>query len=54
MPSLAQQPCEYPLRDRRIAMLVIHGIGQQNPYETLDSFARRLSLPKGFLSRCQS
>lgn len=40
MPSLTQQPCEYPLRDRRIAMLVIHGIGQQNPYETLDSFAR--------------
>ncbi len=28
------------LRSDRQAMLVIHGIGEQNPYETLDSFAR--------------
>ena len=28
------------LRSARQAMLVIHGIGEQNPYETLDSFAR--------------
>ncbi|MGA8010852.1 MAG: hypothetical protein WB949_00300 [Candidatus Acidiferrales bacterium] len=28
------------LRSKRQAMLVIHGIGEQNPYETLDSFAR--------------
>lgn len=33
-------PHPFPLRSRRIAMLVIHGIGEQNPYETLDSFAR--------------
>ena len=31
---------EFPLQSRRMAMLVIHGIGEQNPYETLDSFAR--------------
>ena len=29
-----------PLRSARQAMLIIHGIGEQNPYETLDSFAR--------------
>lgn len=28
------------LRSDRQAMLIIHGIGEQNPYETLDSFAR--------------
>src|SRR5580692_1787267 len=28
------------LRSARQALLVIHGIGEQNPYETLDSFAR--------------
>lgn len=33
-------------------MLVIHGIGEQNPYETLDNFARHLA---GFLrKRCDS
>ena len=30
------------LSHSRTAMLVIHGIGQQNPYETLDQFARNL------------
>jgi hypothetical protein len=40
MAPLANQPPHYPLRSRRTAMLVIHGIGEQNPYETLDSFAR--------------
>jgi hypothetical protein len=33
---------EFPLQSKRMAMLVIHGIGEQNPYETLDSFARGL------------
>src|SRR5215471_19260939 len=28
------------LQATRQAMLVIHGIGEQNPYESLDSFAR--------------
>jgi len=36
----AHRLSEYPLRSHKIAMLVIHGIGEQNPYETLDSFAR--------------
>jgi hypothetical protein len=31
------------LKARRTAMLVIHGIGEQNPYETLDNFARHLT-----------
>jgi hypothetical protein len=30
----------FGLRRRRQALLIIHGIGEQNPYETLDSFAR--------------
>jgi len=30
----------FGLRAARQALLVIHGIGEQNPYETLDSFAR--------------
>jgi hypothetical protein len=30
----------FGLRSSRQALLVIHGIGEQNPYETLDSFAR--------------
>ena len=34
------EPPPPPLRADRQAMLVIHGIGEQNPYETLDSFAR--------------
>ena len=29
-------------RPARTAILIIHGIGEQNPYETLDSFARGL------------
>ena len=33
-------PQEYPFQSRNVAMLVIHGIGEQNPYETLDSFAQ--------------
>ena len=33
---------EFRLRSKKMAMLVIHGIGEQNPYETLDSFARGL------------
>jgi len=31
------------LKSARTAMLVIHGIGEQNPYETLDQFARNLT-----------
>lgn len=31
------------LKSKRTAMLVIHGIGEQNPYETLDNFARHLT-----------
>ncbi len=30
----------FGLRSARQALLVIHGIGEQNPYETLDSFSR--------------
>jgi pimeloyl-ACP methyl ester carboxylesterase len=37
-PALETPPPE--LRSKRQAMLVIHGIGEQDPYETLDSFAR--------------
>ena len=40
-PSPAPEPpAAFPLRSHRTAMLVIHGIGEQNPYETLDAFAR--------------
>jgi len=42
-PTMAAPVMEVPppeLRSARQAMLVIHGIGEQNPYETLDSFAR--------------
>ena len=38
VPAVARQ-----LRAKRTAILVIHGIGEQNPYETLDSFARGLA-----------
>src|SRR5881394_527000 len=31
------------LSHKNTAILVIHGIGQQNPYETLDQFARNLT-----------
>lgn len=44
MTAVVNQPPEFPLRSHRIAMLVIHGIGEQNPYETLDSFARGVFL----------
>ncbi len=30
----------FGLRSAKQALLIIHGIGEQNPYETLDSFAR--------------
>jgi hypothetical protein len=40
MAAIVNPPPGFPLRSHRIAMLVIHGIGEQNPYETLDSFAR--------------
>ena len=39
-PSGPSQP--FPLRSHREALLIVHGIGEQNPYETLDSFARGL------------
>lgn len=35
-------PAVKRLAQRRTAMLVIHGIGEQNPYETLDQFSRNL------------
>ena len=40
MATAVNQAVPLPLRGKRQAMLVIHGIGEQNPYETLDSFAR--------------
>ena len=40
-PSAVSVPVQ--LKAKRTAMLVIHGIGEQNPYETLDSFARGLA-----------
>ena len=33
-----------PRKTGKTAILVIHGIGEQNPYETLDSFARGFAL----------
>jgi|ERR1700674_2269250 len=33
-----------PRRAGKTAILVIHGIGEQNPYETLESFARGFAL----------
>lgn len=36
----ANQLPQFTLRNQKTAMLVVHGIGEQNPYETLDSFAR--------------
>jgi hypothetical protein len=38
----AQASAPSILSHKRTAILVIHGIGQQNPYETLDQFARNL------------
>src|SRR5438128_5120565 len=38
----AQASAPSVLSHKRSAILVIHGIGQQNPYETLDQFARNL------------
>lgn len=40
MAAAPNSPVWPNLRSNRTAMLVIHGIGEQNPYETLDSFAR--------------
>src|SRR6266849_3838985 len=40
MADTINQLPEFPLRSHKTAMLVIHGIGEQNPYETLDGFAR--------------
>jgi hypothetical protein len=40
-PAVAKSPPP-ALLDAKNALLVIHGIGEQNPYEALDSFARGL------------
>jgi hypothetical protein len=40
MASGATQPSKCQLRSDKIGILVIHGMGEQNPYETLDAFAR--------------
>jgi hypothetical protein len=40
MADISNEKLELPLKSKRTAMLVIHGIGEQNPYETLDSFAK--------------
>ncbi len=40
MAAPAQPAPNFGLRAAHQALLVIHGIGEQNPYETLDSFAR--------------
>ncbi|MGC1484449.1 MAG: hypothetical protein WA789_11700 [Candidatus Acidiferrum sp.] len=42
MPQTSSPSPTFPLRSHRSALLVVHGIGEQNPYETLDSFARGL------------
>lgn len=43
MPDITPKLVPDPLSSsKRIAVLVIHGIGQQRPYETLDQFARGL------------
>jgi len=42
MAAPLNQAPPYDLIDPHQAILVIHGIGEQNPYETLDSFARGL------------
>jgi hypothetical protein len=42
MPQPSSPAPAFPLRSHRSAMLIIHGIGEQDPYETLDSFARGL------------
>ena len=34
---------EAVLKAKKTAILVIHGIGEQNPYETLDNFARHVA-----------
>jgi hypothetical protein len=43
MPNSKPNLRECLLKSKRTAMLVIHGIGQQKPYETLDNFARHLA-----------
>jgi hypothetical protein len=40
MASMDISPSKFALKSKNIAMLIIHGIGEQNPYETLDSFTR--------------
>lgn len=42
MSDLFEVPTSDATEGHNLAVLVIHGIGQQNPYETLDSFARGL------------
>ncbi len=37
-----KEDSEKPMREERAAMLLIHGIGEQSPYETLDKFTRGL------------
>lgn len=43
LPAAAAAPARSILKYARTAMLVIHGIGEQDPYETLDQFARNLT-----------
>jgi hypothetical protein len=40
MEAAHQHAASLGLQAKRQALLIIHGIGEQNPYETLDSFAR--------------
>ena len=40
MEAAQHSAAPFGLQAKRQALLIIHGIGQQNPYETLDSFAR--------------
>ena len=40
MEAAHQSAAPFGLQAKRQALLIIHGIGEQNPYETLDSFAR--------------
>jgi pimeloyl-ACP methyl ester carboxylesterase len=39
-PVVSSSQAPMPFHDRRTAILVIHGIGEQDPYEALDSFVR--------------
>ena len=40
--TVTAPPSPRLLKNSRTAILVIHGIGEQNPYETLDQFSRNL------------